>query len=176
MGTIDAVRPMEPLGIAAPAGFTVRRATSDDAAALALLDVEHRRHYSEPPVFMAPRMPNDARAWAEFLEVPDSGAWVAEDAGGPFGFMQLGREFGGSSVVESVSGIFISGACVRSTHRGRGAATAILEAALRHHAGAGLTTCAVDFEAFNPEAAAFWLRHFTPVCHSLMRVPESPIG
>jgi hypothetical protein len=52
----------------------------------------------------------------------------------------------------------------------------MLEAALRHYAGAGLTTCAVDFEAFNPEASAFWLRHFTPVCHSLMRVPESPIG
>ena len=45
--------------------------------------------------------------------------------------------------------------------------------ALRHYAGEGVTTCAVDFEAFNPEATAFWLRHFTPVCFSLMRVPEA---
>lgn len=32
---------------------------------------------------------------------------------------------------------------------------------------------AVDFEAVNPEATAFWMGYFTPICHSLMRVPES---
>jgi hypothetical protein len=50
----------------------------------------------------------------------------------------------------------------------------MLDAAIRYYAAEGLASCAVDFEAFNPEATAFWLRHFTPVCHSLMRVPESP--
>jgi hypothetical protein len=49
----------------------------------------------------------------------------------------------------------------------------MLDAGLRHYAARGLTTCAVDFEAFNPEAAAFWPRHFAIACMSLMRVPES---
>jgi hypothetical protein len=48
----------------------------------------------------------------------------------------------------------------------------MLDAALRHHAGLGKTCCAVDFEAFNPDATAFWLRHFQVVCLSLMRMPE----
>ena len=48
----------------------------------------------------------------------------------------------------------------------------MLDAALRYHAGLGKTCCAVDFEAFNPDATAFWLRHFQPVCLSLMRCPE----
>jgi hypothetical protein len=42
------------------------------------------------------------------------------------------------------------------------ASTAILDAAVRHHVDDCLTCCAVDFEAFNPEAATFWMRHFTP--------------
>jgi hypothetical protein len=52
----------------------------------------------------------------------------------------------------------------------------MLDAALRHHAALGMTCCAVDFEAFNPDAAAFWLRHFQPVCLSMMRMPESVPG
>jgi GNAT superfamily N-acetyltransferase len=83
------------------------------------------------------------------------------------------RTFGGSDVTASTDGVFISGAYVRRSYRRRGVADAILDAALRHYAGDGLTCCAVDFEAFNPEAAAFWTRSFTPVCYSLMRVPEN---
>ena len=68
--------------------------------------------------------------------------------------------------------MFITGAFVRPTYRGRGAATGILDAALTHYAAEGLASCAVDFETFNPEATAFWPRYFTPVCSSLMRIPE----
>ena len=172
MGTVDAIRPMEPLGGRASVGFSVRRATLEDAQALAVLDMEHQGHYSEAPVFMAPRQPTAASAWAKFLEGEGNSAWIAQDAEGPFGFIRFAREFNASSVVDSTEGIFISGAYVQKRARGRGAATAMLDAAFRHYASAGIRSCAVDFEAFNPEASAFWLRHFTPVCTSLMRVPE----
>lgn len=49
----------------------------------------------------------------------------------------------------------------------------MINAALREYAARGFTCCAVDFESFNPEAAVFWPRHFTPVGHSLVRVPEN---
>jgi GNAT superfamily N-acetyltransferase len=174
MGTVDGIRLVEPLGTPSPSGFAVRMAMPADAAALASLDVEHQRHYSAPPVFMAPRQPRDAAAWARFLETPGNAAWLAADPDGPFGFMQFTREFNASAVVESPDGIFISGAYVPPRARGRGAGTALLDAGLRHYAAVGTTSCAVDFEAFNPEAAAFWPRHFTTVCMSLMRVPEWP--
>ena len=173
MGTVDAVRPTVPLGSAAPDGFSVRAATADDAPALATLDVEHKRHLEEPPVFMAPRVPDAAAAWSAFLARPGNTVWLAEDAAGPFGFLRFDREFEGTAVIESETGVFVSGAYVRAPKRHRGAATAILDAALRHYAAEGLAYCAVDFEAFNPEAAGFWPRHFRPVCYSLMRVPES---
>ena len=162
MGTVDGVRPTVPLGSRAPEGFSVRAARADDAPALATLDVEHARHYGEPPVFMAPRVPDAPDAWSAFLARPGNSAWLAEDAGGSFGFLRFDREFDGASVVESAAGVFISGAYVRPSQRQRGAATGLLDAALRHYAVAGLAYCAVDFEAFNPEAAAFWPRHFRP--------------
>lgn len=176
MGTVDAIRPTDPLGTAAPSTFEVRRATASDALALAGLDVEHVRHYRDPPVFMAPPAADDGDAWSAFLERAGATAWLVEDDNGPFGFMRFGPEFDASAVVESATGIFISGAYVRAAYRGRGAARALLEAALAHYSAEGMTSCAVDFEAFNPEAAAFWVRHFAPACYSLMRVPESPFG
>jgi len=68
--------------------------------------------------------------------------------------------------------IAITGAFVRAEQRGRGLAAALLRAALEDHRARGFHRCAVDFESFNPEAAAFWPRYFQPVCYSLMRIPE----
>jgi GNAT superfamily N-acetyltransferase len=173
MGTVDAVRPMTPLDVPAPVGYTVRAAAAVDASSLAGLQVEQYRHHTRPPVFMAMRLADDPDAWSAFLAQPGSSAWLAEDDAGPFGFIRFDREFDGADVTASTDGVFISGAYVRASHRRRGAAAALLDAGLRDHADRGLSRCAVDFEAFNPEAAGFWLRYFMPVCHSLMRVPES---
>jgi hypothetical protein len=52
-------------------------------------------------------------------------------------------------------------------------AVALLDAALRDYQAHGLTFCAVNFESFNPEAAAFWMKYFEPVCLSVVRVPEA---
>jgi hypothetical protein len=49
----------------------------------------------------------------------------------------------------------------------------MLQAAIQHHARMGKTCCSVDFEAFNPDAATFWMRYFQPACLSLMRCPET---
>jgi GNAT superfamily N-acetyltransferase len=173
---VDAVRSTAPLGLSPPAGVRIRPATAADAPTLAELDIDHRRHYTRPPVLMPLRPADDDAAWTAFLGVPGNGAWLAEDETGPLGFIRFDRTFGGSDVVEAADGVFISGAWLRPSHRGRGVATGILDAALRHYASEGISVCAVDFEAFNPEATKFWLRHFTPVCYSLTRVPEALPG
>jgi GNAT superfamily N-acetyltransferase len=87
--------------------------------------------------------------------------------------VRFDSEFNGADVAASDAGVFISGAYVRASDRRRGVAAAVLDAALREYADRGLTCCAVGFEAFHPEATGFRMRYFTPVCHSLMRVPES---
>ena len=176
IGTVDAIRPTTPLDDHVVALDTLRIATTADAAALAILDVEHVRHYAAAPVLMPPPALLDEGAWRAFMSLPGNTVWLAEDAEGPFGFIRFERQYHGSAVLESSSGIFISGAYVRPACRRRGAATAMLDAGIRQSAADGVTSCAVDFEGFNPEATAFWLRHFSPVCISLMRVPETLVG
>jgi GNAT superfamily N-acetyltransferase len=172
MGTVDAVRAIEPVGSTPPHESQIRQATPADVHALARLDGEHVRHYAEPPVFMVPPDAMDEGAWAAFLAWPRNTAWIAEDLEGPFAFLRVDREFGGSDVAADDEGVFITGAYVRPSHRRVGASTAMLDAALRHYAAVGARCMALDFESFNPEARGFWFRHFRPVCYSLIRVPE----
>jgi GNAT superfamily N-acetyltransferase len=91
------------------------------------------------------------------------------------GYLRLeGSSDGATELVKDEPGrtIAITGAYMRLAYRGRGAAAALLDAALRDLAGAGVVRCSVDFESFNPEAASFWMKYFTPVVLSVMRVPE----
>ena len=173
MALVDAVRPARPVGAATPAGVTIRAATDADVPDLVRLDAEHVRHYAESPVFMASPIPYDDSAWRRFLATPGNGAWLASDGDEAVAFMRFDSEFDGAAVTEDAEGVFISGAFVRPSHRGRGIAAAVLDAALRQQEQFGRRCCALDFESFNPEAGAFWSRHFTPVCVSLMRVPEA---
>lgn len=175
LAVVDAVRPMHPLGVAPPrAGLALRPATVDDIALLVTLDAEHCLHYTQPPLFMAPRAGRDAAAWGHSLAHPQNSVWLALEGEHPAGFLSFaGRdEYDGADLLCTEGIMGITGAYVRPAYRGQGVAGALLDAALRAYADRGITSCAVNFESFNPEAAAFWPRYFTPVCLSLLRVPE----
>ncbi|MFO7678913.1 MAG: GNAT family N-acetyltransferase, partial [Chloroflexota bacterium] len=81
-------------------------------------------------------------------------------------------DFDGVAIVESEQTMTITGAYVRPAYRGQRVAAALLDAALHHYQERDFTCCALNFESFNPEASAFWLNHFEPVCYSLLRVLE----
>jgi ribosomal protein S18 acetylase RimI-like enzyme len=171
---VDAVRPMQPLDAPVHTGLAVRAATLDDAARLATLDAEHCQHYARSPIFMTPRTGDSADQFARFLSQPKNSVWLALDRAEPVGFLRFeGYTFDCADIVRSDQTVRINGAYVRPAYRGRRAAAALLDAALRHYAGRGFTCCAVDFESFNPEAAVFWPKYFEPVAYSLARVPEN---
>lgn len=174
LAVVDAVRPLTPLGIVAPQGFTVRQATLTDVELLAVLEAEHARHYAQPPILMVPFDPADAAAFAELINQPSHSVWLAEQDGDPMGYMRFeGRSSGAVEVVSAEAVTACTGAYIRPAYRGRRAAVALLDAALSHYATLGFACCSVDFESLNPEATAFWMKYFTPVCLSLLRVPES---
>jgi ribosomal protein S18 acetylase RimI-like enzyme len=174
LAVVDAARPMRPLDAPRATGLRIRPATALDAQDLAALDAEHCRHYAESPVFMPPHAGESAADFAEFLVRPDNSIWLALDGDQLAGFIRFdAHDSDKSASVTSASSVYITGAYVRPACRGRRAAEAMLDAGLRHYAGSAYTCCAVDFESFNPEAAAFWPRYFKPVCFSMMRVPEN---
>ena len=173
LGVVDAVRPMQPLEISRSTDLLVRRATPADAETLAELEGEHTRHYIEPPTLMEPFHPASPAEFTDLLNTPPNSAWLAWDGTQPAGYLRFeGQGFGAAEIVSSETAVANTGAYIRPAYRGRGAAPAMLDAALREYAARGFTCCSVDFEAFNPEAAAFWPRYFEPVVYSVFRVPE----
>lgn len=174
LAVVDAIRPMAPIEKSVEGGPRVRPATTADSARLAELDREHCLHYSRAPVFMAPRQADEAAAQAAFLTRPKNGVWLAEDEDRLVGFIRYeGYDFDSVAILESEAGILITGAFVRPGYRARGIALALLQAGLRDYQQRGFKYCAVNFESFNPEAAAFWMKYFDPVGLSVMRVPET---
>jgi GNAT superfamily N-acetyltransferase len=170
---VDAVRWLTPLNIQPPTDIRIRKASVDDAPVLAELESIHWKHYSQPPVLMAPNEPDDAQALRALLAQPQNSVWLAEDAGRPVAFLRFeASSEGAAEIVRSETTTAITGAFVRPEHRGRRIMPALLSAGLDEARAHGLTRCAVDFESFNPEAAAFWPRYFDPVCFSLSRRVE----
>ncbi len=174
LAVIDAVRVMQPLGVRYPQGYTFRKASSQDASAFVALDAAHRRHYSQPPVFMPPQNPSSPSDFEAFIQKPKHSVWLAVCGDEPVGFIQFEEtDFGSANVMHSETSIYITGTYFRPEQRGLGAAAALLDAAIQDYARQGFQRCVVDFESFNPEAAAFWMKYFEPVCRSLMRIPET---
>lgn len=174
LAVVDAVRPVRPLPTLPQTSLQIRQATVADVAALTALDAEHWQHYAQPPILMTARTGLDEAGNAAFLAQPQNSVWLACDGAHLAGFIRCdGHDFDGVAIVESERTTAITGAYVRPAYRGQQAATALLDAALRHYQALGFTCCALNFESFNPEASGFWLNHFEPVCYSLLRVPES---
>lgn len=170
---VDAIRPIDATGAVVPQGWELRAAAPEDAGLLAEIEIEHSRHYRQAPVFMAPNDPDNEEAFRNFLAEAPNSAWLALRDGEVGGYLRFqSRSEGAAEIVVSPQTIAITGAFVRPQLRGLGLASALLDAALRGYEGRGFTRCSVDFESFNPEAAAFWPRYFRPVVLSALRVPE----
>jgi GNAT superfamily N-acetyltransferase len=172
LAVVDAVRETAPLA-GATTDLAVRQATVKDAALLSELDAEHVVHYTAAPIYMAPPKGDSSSLFEEFIARPKNSVWLALDDAVPAGFMRFtGYDFDAVAALESDSAAFCNGAYVRPAFRGRGAGKVMLQAALAHYASLGLGALYTNFESFNPEAASFWPRYFTPACLSMMRVPE----
>ncbi len=176
---VDAARttgPLDPERGASPSvpqGFTLRKASPADAGALAELEREHAVHYTQTPVYMVPFTPFDAGEYGRFLDQPGNHAWLGWYDERPAGYIRFeAKSNGAAEIVFGPTSTACTFAFVRPAFRGRGLLSALLEAALAYFSARNFQCCSVDFESFNPEAAAFWMRYFKPVCYSLLRVPE----
>jgi GNAT superfamily N-acetyltransferase len=174
MLTVDAIRGNEPIGIPAPAGFTLRQANPDDAGILAELEAEHWQHYAAAPVFMNANWANSADEFTALLNDAKNSVWLALEKETPAAYLRFEPKGEGSAaILQSDEGMHCTGAFTRPAFRSRGLAAALLDLALDYARRHGTKRVTVDFEAVNPEASAFWMKYFKPVCYSLTRIPEN---
>jgi GNAT superfamily N-acetyltransferase len=177
---VDAVRGTGPLNPedgtsqALPPEFTLHKASLADAGVLAELEREHMQHYARSPIYMVPANPNNEEEFNRFLVQPDNHAWLVFKDNEPAGYLRFeAKSNGAAEIVRGKGSTACTAAFLRPAYRGRGLTSALLESALVYFSSKNFHCCCVDFESFNPEAAAFWMRFFQPVCFSLVRVPEN---
>lgn len=170
---VDALRTLEPIGVAAPDGYTLRMAKLDDCQALAQIEAEHWQHYAQPPTLMTFYSPSSAEDFAQLLADPANRVWMAWQGANLAGYARFeGLSHGATEIVAAQDTTACTGAYTRPQYRGQRVMAALLEAVLQDYRENGYARCSVDFESFNPEAASFWTKYFEPVCYSVIRVPE----
>jgi len=172
LAAVDALRGLQPLP-GGRAGLEVRRATLGDIGDAVALAEALDRHLAAPPAFWL----HEHRDYNQWLRDPANALWLAHEGGEALGFMALEPGYsGGCQIIQEAKTVSIVGAFTQVHTRGRGIATALLNTAVEWAREEGYERCAVDFEPMNTLAARFWLRHFEPVCYTLMRSIDGRIG
>ncbi len=170
---IDADRDLSPV-MGPDINIEIRRAFPEDVGTLMDLRKKLTFHLRETPVFAF--LPGTAieagrKDFQRQLEDENYAILLAYDRHEVIGVMRAGP----TSLEEFKMPVFDEGTCAismaftREDRRGKGVATALLNAVLAWGWQKGFTRCAVDFESANLAAARFWLKHFRPVCYNLTR-------
>jgi GNAT superfamily N-acetyltransferase len=172
MLVVDAVRDLTPVE-AEPSDVDVWRADAEDVETAMAFDRALSDYLAQPPTFLLGGEPMDRAEHVAWLEDSDRALWVASRNGEPVAVIGLEPSNPTAAATpqddETVS---VTRAFTQPSMRGRDIGTVLLARAIEWARAAGYVRCAVDFESANVLGSRFWLRHFEPVCYSLMRVIE----
>lgn len=166
---IDGIRSLSPIAATGGDDCEVRAAVEADSADLLELDRKIANHLSSAPVFL----PFDAIPPEElprkFLG-QGIGTFVARKDDRAISCIRGEVNMGPGCDLFDVDGsLGINFAFTDPATRKQGVATRLLNELMRWGAAEGMTRCVVDFESANLVAKEFWLRHFQPACHSVIR-------
>jgi GNAT superfamily N-acetyltransferase len=173
---VDAVRNLSPVpepGVP----VAIRRAGPADLDQVQALEEALARYLAGPPIFLAFTGAEGKESLKESLADPRHAWWLAHSGAEAMAYLLLGpaSEDAATFIVDDKTAS-ITGAFTCESLRGTGVGTALLSRGLDWARSAGYERCAVDFEPQNLLATRFWLRHFQPVCYSLMRCVDERLA
>jgi GNAT superfamily N-acetyltransferase len=165
----DAVRDLRPVQ-GRDMDVDIRRAGLGDLEQLTALDEALHRYLAASPTFLPHEEEHERRYYEEWLQDPAKAVWLAYQGSEAVGYIGLGpASEDASTIIRDAKTTSVEGAFTREHARGGGIGTALLRRALEWARDADFERCATDFEPMNPLATRFWLRHFEPVCYTLIR-------
>ena len=85
------------------------------------------------------------------------------------------KNHGNISIIDEKGTLGINFGYTKREYRRTGIATLLLNEILKKAKRENMTICSVDFESQNIEGRKFWLKHFTPICYSMMRKVDDRI-
>lgn len=167
---VDAIRRVKALDASVPPGLEIAPMGEADIPEWLPMVEAQSLHMADSPTFLPHLEPETGEGLRKFLGKPGNRAWIARLGGDPVGYMRVAPVADGAAwVVNGRAKFAVNGAYVDPKMRGRGVAGALLSALMAWGLENGMERCSVDFEASNPEACGLWLRHFKPVCRSVVR-------
>jgi len=166
--TIDAIRPLEPIGMAETDLRIKYHELDEDRFGEILPQLNNLiGHLNNSPMFMPHRKIDDNR-FTDDVKKSKRRYFVAESNGRPIGHIKI-TEGGESFIGETGTMANIQGAYIYEEFRGMGVYSNLLEYTINKLKDEGYHQLGVDFESFNPTARGFWLKHFTPYIYGMTR-------
>jgi GNAT superfamily N-acetyltransferase len=176
LAAVDAIRDLTPAQ-GALADVEIRRAGLEDIEQAMMLDQALQRHLATAPIFLVSEETPEEEFHEQWLADSAHALWLAYRGGEVVACMGLEPSNPKACyVIRDEKTTSITSAFTRESERNKGIATALLNHSLDWARSVGYVRCAVDFEPQNIPAARFWLRHFRPVCYSLIRQVDERIA
>ncbi len=173
---IDAIRDLTPVQ-GTSADIQVHRAGLEDIEQAMVLSQALQRHLATAPIFLVPEETLEKEFHEQWLANSDNVLWLAYRGGEVVACMGLEPSNPTACyIIRDERTTSITSAFTTESERGKGIGTALLNHSLDWARTVGYQRCAVDFEPQNISAARFWLRHFQPVCYSLIRHVDERIA
>ena len=148
----------------------IRRACVDDADVVVGLAHGLDDHMAGAPVFMACLEKTTQEEITSRLTDSQSRSWLAYRDGEAVAYLSIQPGNPSAAYIINDEGTAsIKGAFTKPAARGKGIGAALLNNAIEWARSAGYKRCSVDFEPQNIPGGSFWLKHFRPVCYSVIR-------
>jgi GNAT superfamily N-acetyltransferase len=166
--------------VATPEGVTVRRATSEDGAALSEMATLIARHQAGPPVWVpvAPEdLPELREGYAELVDDPDATVWLALRDDQVVGFQAyFSTEPADDDPLTPEACIELKVAGTREEERGKGIGRMLTQRGLAEARAEGYAYCLTDWVATNLLSSRFWPRQgFRPMVYRMMRTIDDRV-
>jgi GNAT superfamily N-acetyltransferase len=175
MDALRAVEPVTPMAPAAASGIAVRRAGLEEIDLIAALERGLGRHLSAAPAYL-PMIQGRRSELEGWLEDPKHVLWLAFRKDEAVGYMRFEPSEGLALPTAAQTTVSITGAFTHKDVRGSGIGSSLLQTGLKWAGRVGYTHCSVDFETANLSGSSFWLKHFRPVTHSVVRRVSPQLG
>lgn len=174
--TVDAMRDLSPVQ-GSIAQIEIRRASLEDIELALTLSEELQRHMAAAPIFFPFVEKRGRRFHEQWLANATNALWLAYRNGEAVACMGLEPSNPSAAyVIRDEKTVSISRAFTKEHTRNSGIGTALLKHSLDWARSVGYERCAVDFESENISGARFWLKHFQPVCYSLIRYVDERVA
>jgi len=148
----------------------VRKASSKDVINIENLIKEHKEYMAKAPICLNTDGGETSGNIEEWLVDDEITLWVAEYDGEIVGIMKtvINGE-NACTIVQDKDTVSIHIAHITDKARGLGIGKVLLDQMNEWTISNGYKRISVDFESMNMSARRFWLKHFEPVCYSLIR-------